>query len=177
MNQCFSEGSIAAGLLITNWDGQKDEFSTWVSPVMPQLCYLLTKPGSQVPDSYEERMVNAMNIFPCHLFLWLLTLNLVKSWYILLSLWIVLILGRFISAGQGPSYPYLLLHWVVAHFLGEGARATFDVSCVKGGRGHQLFFSRLEYISDPIFPFSFLLFPSFFAVTVGLWHRGWTHLD
>lgn len=79
MNQCFSEGSIAAGLLITNWDGQKDEFSTWVSPVMPQLCYLLTKPGSQVPDSYEERMVNAMNIFPCHLFLWLLTLNLVKS--------------------------------------------------------------------------------------------------
>ena len=61
-----------------------------------------------------------------------------------------------------------LHNWIVAHFFGEGASEIFDVSCVKGGRGHPLLFSRLEYISDPIFPFRFLLFPSFFTVTVGL---------
>ena len=46
MEQCFQKGSAAAELLMTNWKGQKDEFSTWVSQYLLQTVSMLRDSGS-----------------------------------------------------------------------------------------------------------------------------------
>jgi hypothetical protein len=60
MDQCFFTGFAVAELLIKNWEGEKDEFSTWVCSSGFLARIKLTEAGRQIPGCDEEGMVKTV---------------------------------------------------------------------------------------------------------------------
>lgn len=54
MDQCFFTGFAAVELLIKNWEGQEDEFSSWVSWINRRKTSADRNLGSQVQGCHEE---------------------------------------------------------------------------------------------------------------------------
>ena len=59
MEECFFKGFAAVELLLKNWEGQKDEFTTWVSCQGHISCLkrLTHQIGDKIPACHEERLV------------------------------------------------------------------------------------------------------------------------
>lgn len=58
MDECFFKGFAAAELLLRNWEGQKDEFTTWVSYCfLFETGWLTVHAGNEIPACNEEGLV------------------------------------------------------------------------------------------------------------------------